>query len=67
MTGVPPLRAASIAIGLAALAGVGLTVPMPDGTTPVALQTAEEPACTNCDAHHARLTKLRATVAEETE
>jgi hypothetical protein len=67
MTGINAFRAGCIAIGLVALTGVGATILMPHQPTPTVQQAAETPACTSCDARHARLTKLRTTTAEKTE
>jgi hypothetical protein len=67
MTGLFSSRTTWLAAGLLALTGAGLGIMATREAAPIAQPTVEAPACTSCDARHARLTDLRAAQPEDGE
>jgi hypothetical protein len=67
MTGLLSPRAKWLAVGLLALTGAGLALMATREIAPIAQPMVEAPACTGCDARHARLTDLRAAQPEDGE
>ena len=67
MTGNLSSRTKWLAVGLVAVAGVGLGIMAMRKAAPVAQPAVEAPACTSCDARHARLTNLRAAQPKDGE
>lgn len=64
MTGLRSLRPKWLAVALVALTGAGLAMIAARESAPIARPMVEAPACTGCDARHARLTDLRAAQPE---
>jgi hypothetical protein len=68
MTASPFFRTRQIAVSVVALALVGIAIlATRDTGSTAARPVAEAPACTSCDARHARLLDLRAAKPEGTE
>lgn len=67
MTGLFSTRTWWLAVGLLALTGVGLGILATREAAPIAQPAVEAPACTSCDARHARLTNLRAAQPKDGE
>lgn len=64
MTGLRSFRPNRLAVALVALTGAGLAMIAARESAPIARPMVEAPACTGCDARHARLTDLRAAQPE---
>jgi hypothetical protein len=67
MTAILPSRAGWLVVGLAVLTLAGLGLHAMRDTAPAVQPVAEAPACSSCDARHARLSDLRAKQSEGTE
>ena len=67
MKAVPLSRAAWLAFGLTVAGAAGFGILASRAPQPALPQVAEVPACTSCDARHARLADLRAQMTGKTE